>query len=207
MNPVTGVGRPQTAMESGSAATISPAAYAATNASAIAGSNCDPEHRSTSATAPSNARASQYGLEEVIASNESATASSLPSSGISMPGAPRRVATAVPALVVEQHVRQGRRERRDPCDQPGALDRVGAHLGELGVVEPSRLAENVGANVHLADVVQRGAEPKLLERGVLPAEPPSHCFGVQAYPRGVALERGVANAHRGGEDREPGHVR
>ena len=82
-----------------------------------------------------------------------------------------------------------------------------AHLGELVVVEPPRLAENVGANVHLADIVERGAEPQTLERGVGPAEPARHYFGVHADPRGVALERGVANAHRGGEDREPSHVR
>ena len=65
---------------------------------------------------------------------------------------------------------------------------MGAHLGELAVVEPARLAENVGADVHLAHVVQGGAEPEILECRVGPAEPARHRLGVKADARRVALE-------------------
>ena len=118
----------------------------------MSGSNCDPAHRSTSATAQSDARA-RYGRADVIASNASTTARSRASIGISRPARCVGIAAAVPPLVMEEDVGQCGHERGDPRDQPRALDRMGANLGELGVVEPAGLAEHVGADVDLAHVV------------------------------------------------------
>ena len=65
---------------------------------------------------------------------------------------------------------------------------MGTHFGELGVVEPPRLGEDVGADVDLADVVQGRAEPEILERRLSPAEPACHRLGVEADARSMALE-------------------
>ena len=115
------------------------------------------------------------------------------------------IAAAVPALVMEEDVGQRGCDRADPGEEPGALDRMGAHLRELGGVEAARLAENLRADVHLAHVVEDRAETKQLDLLVRPAEPPRDRLRVHGDPRGMPLERGIAGAHRSGENGQPTH--
>ena len=110
---------------------------------AICGSNWVPAQRSTSASASSRVSARRYGRSLVIASKASATASTRASSGISSPALPGRVARAVPALVVVEHVRDRVAQRRDAEDEPRADLRVLPDLGQLVVVEPPCLAEDL----------------------------------------------------------------
>ena len=79
---------------------------------------------------------------DVIASNASATPSRRASIGISSPARPVRIAGAVPALVVVEHVRQGRPEVLDGLDQARAGDRMRPDLGQLLVRERAGLAEH-----------------------------------------------------------------
>ncbi len=120
-------------------------------------------------------------------------------------GPVRGIAAAVPPLVMEEDVGQCGRERVDPGEEPRALDRMGTNLGELGVIEAARLAEHLGADVHLAHVVQNGAEAKQLDPLVRPAEPSRDRLRVPCDPRGMPLERGVASAHGSGENGQPTH--
>jgi hypothetical protein len=122
-----------------------------------------------------------------------------------VPRPPRRVAPTVPALVVEEHVGQRRREGAHSGDQPRALDGVGANLGELRLVERSGLGEHLRPDVHLADVVERRAQVKLLEPLAVPAETERHRLCMGADPRRVRFERRVADAHGGGEGLELRH--
>ncbi len=69
------------------------------------------------------------------------------------------------------------------------------------------MLEDARADVHLADVVQRCPEPQLGQGALLPAEPAGNRLGVRADACGVALERGVADAHGGGKDGKPAHER
>ena len=74
-----------------------------------------------------------------------------------------------------------------------------ANLRELVLVEATRLLEQPGTDVHLADVVEGGAEAQRLQPVVRPAEPSRDRLGVAPDARGMTLERGVAGAHGGGE--------
>ncbi len=150
--------------------TISPAACASTKISASVGSNCRPRAPLDLGAASSDESRSRYGRSEVMASNASATASSRPSSGISIAGATGRVAASVPALVVEEHVRQRRLERRDAGDQPRALDGMRADRRELLRVEATRLLEQPGTDVHLAHIVDGCAEAEHPQPVVRPVE-------------------------------------
>ena len=104
---------------------------------------------------------------------------------------PARVAASVPALVVEQDVRQRRPERLESADQPGAVERMPLDLAILALVERTGLAQDGVADVELADVMERCAEPERPEARVLPAEPPrdDHCERAHAVrvPAGVRV--------------------
>ena len=74
---------------------------------------------------------------------------------------------------------------------------MGADLRELVVVERPGLREHLGSDAHLADVVQRSAEPQCLEPLLVPPEPDRDRLRVRSDARGVRAERGVADLHRG----------
>ena len=116
-----------------------------------------------------------------------------------------RVAEPVPALVMEEHVRERGVERRHPGDQPHALDRMRADLGELALVEPTRLGEHLRADVDLADVVERRTEPERFEALLVPAQPDGDGLRVRGDARGVRAERGVADLHGGRIGGESNH--
>jgi hypothetical protein len=86
---------------------------------------------------------------------------------------------------MEEHVRQRSRQRAHARDQPRALDGVCPHVGKLRLVERTRPGQHVGPNVHLAEIVERGTEPKLIDSLALPPEPDRHDLGVGADTSGV----------------------
>ena len=107
--------------------------------------------------------------------------------------------------MVEEDVRQRRRKRRDAGEEPGALDGVGADLCQLQRVELPGLRQDLGAHVHLADVVKRRAEAKRVEPGVRPAETNRDRLGVRGDARGMSAERRITNLHCGREGSETDH--
>ena len=177
------------------------------NPSTISGSNCVPAQRSISAAASSAASAGRYGRPEVIASNASATARIRPSSGIVGPGASRRVAEPVPALVVEEHVRAARGwSERHAGDQPHALDRVRADLGELAVVERARASS--GPPPGRSTLPTSWSAAPSLSASSCSSSQPSRTrdrLRVRADPRGVRAEVGVADVHGGRVGGESDH--
>ena len=115
-----------------------PSAQASTKSSAATGSNCAPASASTSASACSCVSERRYGRGEIIASNASAIARSLASTGMRRPLSPRGIAAAVPALVVEEDVRKRVVEAAQRQDEPRAVGRMPADLGQLVVRERAR---------------------------------------------------------------------
>ena len=153
------------------------------------GSNWVPAHRSTSRERLEAQGASRYGrtrghrVERVGDREQPALERDVAA------GAPRRVAAAVPALVVEQHVREGGSERGTPAISQAPSTGCARISASSASSSLPGLASTLVANVHLADVVERRAEPEIVERLVGPAEPARDGLGVCADTRGVTLER------------------
>ena len=139
---------------------------------------------------------------DVIASKASATPSSRASIGISSPARLVRVAAAVPALVVVEHVRQGRAEVLDALDQPRAGNRMRPDLSQLRLGQRAGLAEHARVDGDLADVVERRAEPERVEPLAPPPQPPRQALGDRGHPGRVAAEIRIPGLERGREGGE-----
>ena len=83
---------------------------------------------------------------------------------------PRRVAAAVPALVVEEDVRERVVEPPQRQDEPRAGGRVAPDLRDLLERERPRLAEQLRAELDLADVVQRRGPAQRADPLAVPAQ-------------------------------------
>ncbi len=119
-----------------------------------------------------------------------------------VPAQPVRVAAAVPALVVVEHVRQRRLEVLEALDEPRARDRVAANLLELLLAQRAGLAEHARVDGDLADVVERAAELERLQAAATPAEQPSERLGERRHPSRVAAQVRVSSLERRGEGGE-----
>ena len=71
--------------------------------------------------------------------------------------------------------------------------------------EAAGLAEHLRADVHLADIVERGAQPERLELWLVPAEPDGNRLRVRRDPCGVRAQCGIADVHRGRVGGESSH--
>jgi len=107
-----------------------------------------------------------------------------------------RVTLPVPALVMEEDVRQRRPERCEWTDQAGACEGVSAHLHPLLIVERAGLAQNGAVEVELADVVQLAAQTKPREARVAPPEPARDDFCNRAHTGGMTSRVGVPRFDR-----------
>src|SRR5919197_2273572 len=85
------------------------------------------------------------------------------------PAPPGRVARAVPAVVVEQNLRNHEPEIRLPCEDPNSGARVSSDRGDLVVGQPFRLVPDRVCDGELADVVQERAYSQMAE----PVSPPT----------------------------------
>ena len=107
------------------------------------------------------------------------------------PAQPRRVAVAVPALVVEEDVRERVVEPPQRHDELRAGRRVAPDLRDLLERERSRLAEQLRADLDLADVVQRRGPAKRANPLAIPAQPQRDGLG-ERRDAGAVAERVVA---------------
>ena len=112
------------------------------------------------------------------------------------------IASAVPTLVVVEHVRQSRAEVVDGFDQTGARDRMRPDLGQLLFRQRTGLAEHARVDGDLADVVERTAEPERVEPLTPPAEPSRETLCDQGDASGVAAKIWVPGLERGREGSE-----
>ena len=134
-------------------------------------------------------RRSRYGRSDVIASNASATASIRPSIGISVPGAPRRIAVAVPALVMEEDVRKrGRRATGTPAISHAPS--TGCALISASSASSSRpgLASTSWRTLTLPTSCSAAPSLSSSRRVLVPPEPARDRLGVSADAIGVTLE-------------------
>ena len=113
-----------------------------------------------------------------------------------------RIAEAVPALVVVEHVRQRGLEVLEALDEARAGDRVPPDLLELLLGQRARLAEHAGVDGDLADVVERAAELERLESGAAPAEQSRERLRERRHAGRVPLQVRVARLEGGGEGGE-----
>ena len=74
-----------------------------------------------------------------------------------------RIAEAVPALVMVEHVRQRGLEVLEALDKPRTGNRVPPDLLQLLLGQRAALAEHTGVDGDLPDVVERAPELKRLE--------------------------------------------
>ena len=107
------------------------------------------------------------------------------------PAQPRRIAVAVPALVVEEDVRERVVEPPQRHDELRAGRRVAPDLRDLLERERSRLAEELRADLDLADVVQRRGPAKRANPLTIPAQPQRDGLG-ERRDAGAVAERVVA---------------
>ena len=183
---------------------ISPASSASRNAAATSGSNWVPAHcRISSAAASGRVTADMDdGRHRVERVGDREDASLEGDRGAGSTG---RVTETVPALVMEEHVGDSGVKGRHSGDQPHALDRMRTDLGELALVEPTRLGEHLRADVDLPDVVERRAEAEGLEAFAVPPQPDGDDLRVRSHASGVRAERGVADLHGGRIGGESNH--
>ena len=144
------------------------------------------------------ARASRYGRDDVIASKASATARIRPRAGSRSPA--RRVGYPAPSQRSWWKSTYGsaRTSERTPAISQAPSTGWARIWAISSASSAPGFAEHLGPERDLADVVERRAEPHVVEPVLAPAEPRAIVSASAPDARGMTAEVGVADAHRGG---------